>query len=31
MTKNIAKGFLLSAAYCASFLLAWQLSVDQWY
>ncbi|WP_196297821.1 MASE1 domain-containing protein, partial [Xanthomonas albilineans] len=31
MTKNIAKGFLLSATYCASFLLAWQLSVDQWY
>ncbi|WP_307753627.1 MASE1 domain-containing protein [Xanthomonas albilineans] len=31
MKKDIAKGFLLSAAYCASFLLAWQLSVDQWY
>ncbi|PPU93766.1 MASE1 domain-containing protein [Xanthomonas albilineans] len=31
MKKDIAKGFLLSAAYCASFLVAWQLSVDQWY
>ncbi|WP_084818922.1 MASE1 domain-containing protein [Xanthomonas albilineans] len=31
MTRDIAKGFFLSAAYCASFLLAWQLSVDQWY
>ncbi|WP_082065136.1 MASE1 domain-containing protein [Xanthomonas sp. MUS 060] len=31
MTRDIAKGVFLSAAYSASFLLAWQLSVDQWY
>ncbi|WP_080932387.1 MASE1 domain-containing protein [Xanthomonas albilineans] len=31
MTRDITKGVFLSAAYCASFLLAWQLSVDQWY
>nr|WP_308005911.1 MASE1 domain-containing protein [Xanthomonas albilineans] len=31
MIRDIAKGVFLSAAYCTSFLLAWQLSVDQWY
>ncbi|WP_082061799.1 MASE1 domain-containing protein [Xanthomonas sp. GPE 39] len=31
MIRDIARGVFLSAAYCASFLLAWQLSVDQWY
>ncbi|QNH21153.1 hypothetical protein HEP73_02064 [Xanthomonas sp. GW] len=29
--RDIAKGALLSAAYCASFLLAWRYSMDQWY
>lgn len=29
--KDIAKGALLSAAYCAAFLMAWRCSVDQWY
>ncbi|WP_307734431.1 MASE1 domain-containing protein [Xanthomonas albilineans] len=31
MIRDIARGVFLSAAYCASFLLAWQISVDQWY
>ncbi|WP_267122681.1 MASE1 domain-containing protein [Xanthomonas sacchari] len=29
--KDIAKGALLSAAYCAAFLLAWRSSLDQWF
>ncbi|WP_369934845.1 MASE1 domain-containing protein [Xanthomonas tesorieronis] len=29
--KDIAKGALLSASYCAAFLVAWRFSVDQWY
>ncbi|AVS92457.1 histidine kinase [Paracidovorax avenae] len=29
--KDIAKGALLSLGYCASFLLAWRCSMDQWY
>lgn len=29
--RDIAKGVLLSVGYCASFLLAWRCSVDQWY
>ncbi|WP_193313917.1 MASE1 domain-containing protein [Xanthomonas sp. LMG 12462] len=29
--RDIAKGVLLSATYCAAFLLAWRCSVDQWY
>ncbi|MFC6840257.1 MASE1 domain-containing protein [Xanthomonas theicola] len=31
LQKHIAKGALLSAAYCAAFLVAWRCSVDQWY
>ncbi|WP_254457913.1 MASE1 domain-containing protein [Xanthomonas sacchari] len=29
--RDIARGVLLSVAYCATFLLAWRCSVDQWY
>ncbi|WP_230599065.1 MASE1 domain-containing protein [Xanthomonas albilineans] len=29
--KDIAKGALLSVAYCAVFLAAWRCSTDQWY
>ncbi len=29
--KDIAKGALLSVAYCAVFLAAWRCSVDQWF
>lgn len=29
--SDTAKGLVLSAAYCASFLAAWYLSFDQWY
>ncbi|MET0550941.1 MAG: MASE1 domain-containing protein [Xanthomonas sp.] len=29
--KTFAKGLLLSTVYCAGYLLAWRLSLDQWF